>query len=372
MAIEANPHSLLDVTDLVFIDPVSTGYSRPAEGEEKKQFHGYREDLTSVAQFIHDYTTRYQRWDSPKFILGESYGGLRAAGLSGTLQDRYHLYLNGVVLVSAVVDFSTLAFAANNDLPYVLFLPTYTATAHYHKALDDELLGKSLEEVVAKAEKFAMGPYAEALLKGDAMPEKSRRRVANEMARLTGLSPEYVWDSHLRVTMNRFAKELLRSRGEVVGRFDSRYTGVDLDKVGEGAGYDPSGAAAFGIFTSGMNTYLRGTLKYEDDRVYEILTSNVRPWNYGPFENRYVTAGPTLRDAMAANPHLKVFAACGYNDLATPQFAMQHTRDHLMLTEELQENFTTEFYEAGHMMYLYEPSLEKLRKDLLKFYEEAK
>lgn len=370
-AIETNPYSLLDVTDLVFIDPVSTGYSRPAEGEDKKQFHGYREDLRSVGQFIHDYTSKQERWGSPKFVLGESYGGLRAAGLSQQLQDRYNLYLNGVVLVSAVIDFSTLAFAQNNDLPYVLFLPTYTATAHYHKALDQDLLDRPLAEVVKEAEEFAYGPYTDALLEATSMPEQQRRRICRQMAKLTGLPEGYLWDANLRVSMSRFGKELLRGRGEIVGRFDSRYTGRDDNGVGEHTGFDPSGAATFGIFTSGMNSYLRGTLKYEDDRVYEILTSDVRPWNYGSFENRYVESASALRDAMSVNPFLKVFAACGYYDLATPQFAMQHSRDHLLLDETQQKNFTTEFYEAGHMMYVYEPSLIKLRKDLLKFYSEA-
>ncbi|WP_146587805.1 S10 family peptidase [Posidoniimonas polymericola] len=369
--IEPNPHSLLDVTDLVFIDPVSTGYSRPAEGEDKKQFHGYQEDLRSVGQFIHDYTSQHQRWRSPKFVLGESYGGLRAAGLSGMLQDRYNLYLNGVVLVSAVVDFSTLAFAPNNDLPYVLFLPGYTATAHYHKALSEELLKRPVADVVAEAEEFAYGPYADALLQATSMPEEQRRRICRQMARLTGLSEEYLWDANLRVSMSRFGKELLRERGQIVGRFDGRYTGEDSEDIGEHTGFDPSGAAAFGIFTSGMNTYLRGTLKYEDDRVYEILTSDVRPWNYDPFENRYVEAATALREAMSVNPYLKVFAACGYYDLATPQFAMQHSRDHLLLDESLQKNFTTKFYEGGHMMYIYDPALKQLREDLLQFYQDA-
>lgn len=369
--IEENPYSLLDATDLVFIDPVSTGYSRPAEGEDKKQFHGYREDLKSVGQFIHDYTSKHQRWRSPKFVLGESYGGLRAAGLSQQLQDRYNLYLNGVVLISAVIDFSTLAFAPNNDLPYVLFLPSYTATAHYHKALDEELLNKPVAEVVELSEEFAYGPYADALLAATSMPEEKRREICREMARLTGLDEEYLWDANLRVSMSRFGKQLLRDRGQIVGRFDSRFTGRDSNDIGEHTGFDPSGAATFGIFTSGMNTYLRGTLKYEDDRVYEILTGDVRPWNYSPFENRYVESASSLRKAMSVNPHLKVFAACGYHDLATPQFALQHSRDHLLLGEAEQKNFTTKFYEGGHMMYIYEPALEELRQDLLEFYEEA-
>jgi carboxypeptidase C (cathepsin A) len=364
----ANQYSLLDVTDLVMIDPVSTGFSRPAKGEDKKQFHGYDEDLRSVAQFIHDYTTKYGRWGSPKFLLGESYGGLRAAGLSGTLQQRYRMYLNGIVLVSAVVDFQTLAARGTNDVAYVLFLPSYAATAWYHKALSPELQQLPVEQVVAQARKFASGLYHQVLLAGDNVPKGRRQRAIDRMAELTGLSPEYIEGANLRVSMPRFGKELLRSRKRVVGRFDSRYLGIDRDNVGESTGHDPSGSALFGPFTSAMNQYLRDTLKVEEERVYEILTGRVHPWDYQEFTNRYVSASETLRRSMSDNPYLKVFAACGYYDLATPWYAMQYTRDHLGLAPELRKNFTMEYYEAGHMMYVHEPSLVKLRKDLLKFY----
>jgi carboxypeptidase C (cathepsin A) len=363
-----NQYSLLDVTDLVFIDPVSTGYSRPVKGEDKKQFHGYDEDLRSVSQFIHDYTTKYGRWGSPKFLLGESYGGLRAAGLSGRLQRRYRMYLNGIVLVSAVVDFQTLAARGSNDVAYVLFLPSYTATAWYHKALSPELQQLPVERVVALARRFASGLYQRALLAGDNFPPGRRQQAIDRMAELTGLSAEYIDGANLRVSMQRFGKELLRSRRRVVGRFDSRYLGIDRDNVGETPGHDPSGSALFGTFTSAMNQYLRDTLEVEEERVYEILTDRVRPWDYDEFTNRFVTASETLRRSMTENPYLKVFAACGYYDLATPGYAMQYTRDHLGLAPELRKNFTLKFYKAGHMMYVHEPSLIKLRKDLLKFY----
>lgn len=366
-----NEFSLLDVTDIVFIDPVSTGFSRPAKGEDKKQFHGYDEDLRSVGQFIHDFTTKYGRWGSPKFLLGESYGGLRAAGLAGELQDRYHMYINGVVLVSAVVDFQTLMAYGHNDVAYTLFLPGYAATAWYHKALGDDLQAKSVEEVAKIAEEFAAGPYLRALMAGDSLPQERREKIVARMAELTGLSTEYIEASDLRVPMSRFGKELLRKQGKIVGRFDSRYSGLALDEVGAQSDYDPSASAVFGAFTSALNDYLRGTLKVEEDRVYEILTDNVHPWNYSEFTNRYVDASETLRDAMIQNPYLKVFAACGYYDLATPAFAMQYTRDHMNLVPEVRENFTMDYYHGGHMMYAHEPSLAKLRKDLLKFYESA-
>ena len=366
-----NPYSLLDTTDLVFIDPVSTGYSRPAKGEKKQQFHGYDEDIASVGQFIHDYTTRLGRWGSPKFLLGESYGGLRAAGLSGRLQSRYRMYLNGIVLVSATVDFRTLRTGGGNDLPYSLFLPSYAATAWYHKALPESLQEMPLAEVVEKAKQFAEHTYMPALNAGDRLSPEKRKSLISEMSQLTGLSEDYIDRANLRVGMGRFGKELLRSRKQVIGRFDSRYTGIDADHVGETMGHDPSGAVFFGPFTSAMNDYLRNHLEVEEDRVYEVLTGKVRPWDYSEFENQLVTASSTLRDAVRDNPHLKIFAACGYYDLATPSYAMEYSRSHLGLPPELKDNFQLAFYEGGHMMYVHEPSLKKLRTDLLKFYQLA-
>ena len=369
--LQPNPFSLLDITDMVFIDPVSTGYSRPADGENKSQFHGYDEDLASVGQFIHDYTTQYQRWSSPKLLMGESYGGIRAAGLAGHLQDRYRLELNGIVLVSAVIDFETLLFGSGTELPYFLFLPTYTATAWYHKALPADLQQLPLRDVVKQSEQFALDEYAPALLKDAALTDAQRAAVAEKLARYTGLSKRYVEDANLRISMGRFGKELLRQRKKTIGRFDSRYQGVDRDHVGETYEYDASGAAIFGPFTATFNEYVRGTLKYKDDRVYEILTGNVQPWSYKRFENRYADATETLRRTMTANPHLRVFAACGYYDLATPHFAMDYTLNHLGLPSDLRSNLTTKYYEGGHMMYIHEPSLQQLRDDLIQFYKTA-
>jgi carboxypeptidase C (cathepsin A) len=370
-SLEDNDLSLLDVTDLVFIDPVSTGYSRPSEGEGKEQFHGYEEDLRSVGQFIHDWTTKYQRWLSPKFVLGESYGGVRAAGLAGYLQDRYYMELNGAVIVSGVINFQTLRFGGSNDLPYITFLPTYAATAWYHKALPSDLQSQSIESVVKQAEEFANGRYAASLLKGTSLTPEEFSITADQLARLTGLSREFVIKAKLRIDMDRFAKELLRSKSRTVGRFDSRYVGIDRDDAGDGYEYDASGAAIFGPFTATFNDYVRRNLEYKEDRVYEILTGNVQPWSYRRFEGRYVDATDTLRKAMTANPYLKVFLACGYYDLATPHFAMMNTTNHLMLEPSLKNNLTYGFYEGGHMMYIFQPSLTKLRSDLVQFYATA-
>ena len=369
--LDDNPYSLLDLTDLVFIDPVSTGYSRPAKDVAKTDFHGYREDVRSVAQFIHTYTTLYERWSSPRFVLGESYGGLRAAGLSGYLQDEYNMELNGVVVISGAINFQTLRFSTSNDLPFITFLPTYAATAWYHGQLDDELQQLPVADVVALAEDFAYQKYAPALLKGTSLTDEETDEIATRYAQLTGLSAAYVKAARLRVSMSRFGKELLRDAERTVGRFDSRYTGADRDSAGERYEFDASGAAIFGPFTACLNDYIRGTLKYRDRRVYEILTGNVQPWNYESFEGRYVDASETLRKSMTANPYLKLFVACGYYDLATPHFAMKYTLDHMGLGDAARDNVTVRHYEGGHMMYIHEPSLKRLRKDLAAFYLQA-
>lgn len=366
-----NPMSLLDVTDLVFIDPVSTGFSRPVENEEKSQFHGYQEDVQSVAQFIHDWTSHYKRWSSPKFLIGESYGGIRAAGLAGHLQSRYNYELNGIVVISGAINFQTLRFGDNNDLPYICFLPTYAATAWYHGQLDEEMQAMPLEKVVQRAERFSLGEYATVLLQGSQASKRSVDRVVQEMIHLTGLDETFIRRCNLRPTMSGFGKELLRDEGKTIGRFDSRYVGIDRDQTGSRTEYDPSGSAIFGPFTATMNHYLRDSLNYEQPRVYEILTGNVQPWNYDSFTGRYVDASESLRSAMTSNPYLKLYVACGYYDLATPHFAMQYTINHLGLDSSLMPNVTVSNFEGGHMMYIYEPAMKELRDQLVKWYADA-
>jgi carboxypeptidase C (cathepsin A) len=369
--LEANPHSLLDLTDLVFIDPVNTGFSRPAKGEADAQFHGFEEDLQSVGQFIHDYVTKYGRWRSPKFLLGESYGGLRSAGLSGHLRERYNMALSGIVMISPALNYETIGFAFGNDLPYILFVPGYAAAAWYHKALPGDLQALSLEEVVKQATEFALGEYTLAMMKGHALSEEEQNAVAETLARYTGLTKEYVLQSRMKISMQRFAKELLRGRGKTIGRYDSRYQGIDADDAGDNPEYDASAAAVFGPFTSAINDYVRNDLKVKDERVYEILSSRVHPWSYGRYMSRFPDATNTLRQSMSANPNLKLFVACGYYDLATPPGSITYSLDHLRLPPEQQQNINVEFYEGGHMMYVHEPSMEKLRKDVEAFYEKT-
>jgi carboxypeptidase C (cathepsin A) len=361
-----NSYSILDVTDLVFIDPVSTGYSRAVKGEDPKQFHGVTEDLRSVGDFIRLYTTRHKRWSSPKFLIGESYGSTRAAALAAHLQDQYGMYLNGVMLISSVLDFQTIRFDTGNDLPYILFLPSYTATAWYHKKLPADLQ-KNLRETLDEVETFALGEYASALLKGSALSVEEINRVSGKLARYTGLTVEYVGQTDLRINIHRFIKELLRDKRRTIGRFDSRYIGIDKDAAGESNEYDPSYAAFYGPSTSTLNDYIRTELEFESDLPYEILTSRVHPWNYGQFKNRYVNVAENLRQALTKNPFLKVFVASGYYDLATPYLAAIYTFNHLGVDSSLQKNISMDYYDAGHMMYYHEPSLIQLKKGLSRF-----
>jgi carboxypeptidase C (cathepsin A) len=361
-----NAYSLLDQTDLVFIDPVSTGYSRAVPGGKPDPYHKFEGDIASVGQFIRQYTTRHKRWASPKLLAGESYGTTRAAGLSGYLQSECGMFLNGIVLVSAVLQFQSISFDHGNDLPYVLFLPSYAATAWYHGKLAPEL--GDLAQVTARAETFARGAYTAALFQGSALPAAEREAVVQELARLTGLSCDYVERSYLRIAMDRFAKELLRAEGRTIGRFDSRILGRDRDGVGEQADYDPSYAIVQGAYTAALNHYLRAELGFKSELPYEILTGRVQPWDYGKFQNQYVDVSSTLRLAMMRNPDLRVFVANGTYDLATPYFATEYTMNHLGLPEEQVERVSMAYYPAGHMMYTDERSLAKLKGDLDAFY----
>ncbi|HHZ93146.1 TPA: peptidase S10 [Candidatus Poribacteria bacterium] len=365
-----NQYSVLDQTDLVFIDPISTGFSRVVQGEVAKQFHGFKKDIESIGDFIRLYTTRYQRWTSPKFLIGESYGTTRAAGLSGYLQERHGLYLNGIMLISSVLDFQTIRFMNGNDLPYILYLPSFTAAAWYHNLLDEGLqadLYQTLEEVEA----FAVGEYTLALMKGVELPEDERQEITRKLAHYTGLPIDYIERTDLRINIIRFCKELLRDQGRTVGRFDSRFTGLDRDSAGERFEYDPSYTNILGPYTATLNDYLRSQLKFESDLAYEILTDRVHPWNYDTHQNQYVNVTDTLRKAMTTNPYLKVFVASGYYDLATPYMATRYTFNHLGLDKSLQQNVSISYYEAGHMMYVHQQSLIQLKEDLASFIQLA-
>lgn len=367
-----NEYTWLRFTDLVFIDPVSTGYSRPVEGESASQFHGLEEDLRAMGEFIRLYTTRNKRWSSPKFLAGESYGTTRCAGLTGTLQDTHGMYLNGVVLISMVLNFQTLQFHTGNDVPYPLFLPTYTATAWYHGKLAPDLQA-DFNRTINEVKTWALEKYTLALAKGDTLAPEERAGVVRTLARYTGLSEQFIENANLRPRISNFTKELLRDRDLTVGRLDSRYTGIDGDSVGASPEYDPSMAAINGPYTACMNDYVRRELKYENDRAYEILTGRVHPWSYAGSQNRYVNVAETLRSAMSKNNALRVMVAAGYYDLATPFFAADYTVSHLGLAPSLRErNVETYYYDAGHMMYVRVPDLAKLTRDVEGFYERSR
>lgn len=365
-----NEFSLLPESDLVFIDPVSTGYSRPAPGEEAKQFHGVEQDVESVGEFIRLYVTRYQRWASPKFLIGESYGTTRAAALSGYLQNRHGMWLNGLMLISSILNFQTARFIPGNDLPYSLFLPTYTATAWYHQRLEPELQA-NLTKTLTEVSEFAATEYTLALMQGDSLSAKKRAALAQKLARYTGLTEAYLHQSNLRINIHRFVKELLRAEHRTVGRLDSRYTGLDRDSAGEHHEHDPSYTALQGAYTTALNDYVRRELGFESDLPYEILTSLYTKWDYSKHQNQYLNVAETLREAMTKNSHLRVFVANGYFDLATPYFATEYTFNHLGLAEDLRPNIEMRYYEAGHMMYVHRPSLAQLSQDLKAFVTDA-
>ncbi len=359
-----NEYSLLDAVDLVFIDPVSTGYSRTPTGEDAKQFHGVEEDIKSVAEFIRMYTTQNGRWESPKFLVGESYGTTRAALLVDHLQDEMYMYFNGLILVSSVLDFQTIdKMERSNDLTYILYLPSYTAAAWYHKKLPDDLLKKDLQQVFQESKDFATEEYSLALLRGNFILPEKRKSIVEKLARYTGLDSQYIERMDLRVGVYTFLKELLKNENRVIGRFDSRLKGIDIDPCTCTFDYDPAMDSALGVFTATFNQYVRNDLKWVSNEEYKTL-ADVYPWNYGKSTNQYLNAGSSLRKAMTRNPLLKVFVACGYYDLATPEFATEYTYSHLGLDKSLTPNITMGHYEAGHMMFTDMPSLTKLSRDL--------
>ncbi|MGB3852457.1 MAG: peptidase S10 [Tunicatimonas sp.] len=365
-----NEYSWLDNTDLVFIDPVETGYSRPAEGVKKSEFTGYEQDIESVGDFIRLYTTRNGRWSSPKFLAGESYGTTRAAGLSGYLQDRHGMYLNGLMLVSAILNFQTARFGRGNDLPYALFLPTYAATAHYHGKLPEPV--DNLEAFLSEVEEFAQGEYTLALMQGDNLSPERRTALATQLHRYTGLDTAYLRRTNYRIHIARFVKELRRDEGVVVGRLDSRLTGQDYDDAGDRYDFDPSlDGTISGPYTTALNAYLHDELNYRNDLPYEILTGRVRPWDYSNVQNEFLNVAETLREAMSKNPFLKVHVFNGYYDLATPYFATEYTFDHMLLRDSLADNVSMSYYPAGHMMYIHQPSLVKMKQEVDRFIDGA-
>jgi len=360
-----NEHTILPVCDLVFIDPVSTGYSRAAKDEKASQFYGKDPDIAAMAEFIRLYTTRNTRWRSPKYLCGESYGVFRAAGLAAELQQDQGMFLNGLVLVSGLVDYGTIIPGPSNDLPFSLFLPSYTAVAHAHGRLPEDLQADRAK-ALAEAEAFAAGDFALALYAGAALPEPKRRQIAVTIARLTGLPEQFVLDHDLRVDPSAFREELLADKRLILGRFDGRITGRDGDQAGGSPRFDPSYDAALGPLAAAMNAYVREELKFESDLPYRVLTG-VGPWPQD--QNRYSSTARQLGEAMSRNHHLRVLVQTGACDLAVPYRSMVHSINHLMIDPELLANVSYATYDSGHMMYLKLEDLAKLERDLRAFLE---
>jgi carboxypeptidase C (cathepsin A) len=362
-----NPHTWLPFTDLVFIDPVSTGYSRAAEGQSPSQFHGLEEDLRAVGEFIRLWTTRHGRWGSPKYLVGESYGTTRAAGLSMLLLNDYGMAINGIVLVSPVLDFGSIRDHPGNDRPFIGILPSLSLTAWYHKRLAPDKMA-DFEKLRREVEAFASGEYAAALAAGDRLDPAKRTEVIAKLASFTGLPEEFIDRANLRLSLSLFAKRLMLEDRRTVGRLDSRYVGVDADQVRASYEHDPSMSAIVPPYTACFNQYIRESLNYTSDLPYEILTGRVQPWSYQGEQNRYANVATRLRDAMHRSTSMRVLVACGYYDLATPYFAAEDVAAQMGLDPAVRKNMTFTYYESGHMMYVRDADLEKLTKDARAFY----
>ena len=361
----ANPHTILPLADLVFVDPISTGYSRPKTKENKKDFHGFSEDIESMGEFIRLWITNNGRWGSPKILLGESYGALRVAGLAGYLQDRHGMYLNGVVLLSGIIDFRTISSRGGNDLPYSAFLPSIAATAYYHGKLGREA-GPDLETVVRRAQDFADTDYASALQAGSRLSPELRHAVCEELSLLTSIPYGVIDKADLRIDPTFFRKQLLLTTSEVIGRFDGRVTLPARDALRSSASFDPSWDVTYGAYATGMNRYLRDTLEYESELPYKVIGS-VHPWGYDEFENAFVNSTDDLRNAMVSNPKLKLLVNCGYYDLATPPAGIEYSIAQMKLPREVRNNIRYAYYQGGHMFYTNPEALKKLRTDLETF-----
>ncbi len=375
-----NEHSILDVADVVLVDAVGTGFSTATPKDKEKDFHHFSKDIGAFSDFIVSYLNRHGRWASPKYLAGESYGTTRGAAIARDLFADKGAELNGLILISCVLNFQTIGqeketrvFRPGNDLPYMVHLPTYAATAWYHGRLSRKHQSRKLREFLDEVEEFAIGPYWSALARGDDLDDKERGKVAAKLAEYTGLSLEYVERYDLRVHIHRFCKELIRDQRKTVGRLDTRFTGIDRIADGDSLENDPSGDQMSGPFTATLNHYLREELGFENDAFYETLSMEVNEaWDYEEFKGHYVDTSENLRDVMSRSQRLQVFVANGYFDLATPHFATEYTFNHLGLDESLRKNIRMEYYGAGHMMYVQKESLARLADHLRGFVKDTR
>ncbi|SDS47428.1 S10 family peptidase [Microlunatus soli] len=358
-----NPESLLRYADLVFIDPMTTGYTRAVVGGSPTEYHGYTRDRDLVGEVIRIWLGRHQRWLSPKFLAGESYGTTRAASLAGHLVARHGIALNGIILISAVLDFATIRFTRGNDLPYLHYLPTYAATAAYHQGLGTD----EVEQRIERARDFAATTYASSLALGSRLSEEDQQALAEDMSELIGLDAGYIRRARFRIEHRRFFAELLRDRGLDTGRLDTRFTMAPADLNNEVQEVDPSHMFIFFPYTAAFNAYVRGELGFTSDLAYEILSGRVQPWSYREFEGRGVTATEELSAALRANPDMGVYVGFGYYDGATPFSASEYVLDHLDVPTEITDRVVRRYYPAGHMTYVHEESRIAQSRDIADF-----
>jgi carboxypeptidase C (cathepsin A) len=362
--LEDNDNSLIDASDMVFIDAVSTGYSRTAPGVGSERFHGQEGDIRAFGEFINTWLSTYNRWASPKYLIGESYGTIRSAGLSAELQQRHGIDLNGIVLVSSLLTYQTLSPAPDNDVAWASNIETFSADAWYHKKLPPDLQSLSIRQVVDQSRAFAFGEYMTALTRGNTLTDAERAAMANKLARFTGLSPQFILNANLRVSADRFRKELLRDKRLAIGRLDGRFTSLDLDAAGEREEFDISNQALQGPYTALFQDYVRNELKWESDLHYPS-SGNVRPWIYD--QNRYMDMTEALRGTMARNPFLKVFVALGYYDMATVMGGSEFNFTHLAYDKQITDRVSYGYYEAGHMIYIRPSAHKALKQDIVRF-----
>jgi carboxypeptidase C (cathepsin A) len=371
-----NTESLLDKADMVFIDPVGTGFSHAVGKAQDKDFWGVDQDVRSLAQFIYTYLSRNNRWNSPKFLIGESYGTFRSVALANYLQGTDGIYINGIVLISSVIDAGTLSFVPGDDRSYIFYLPSYAAAAWHYKVLQNP--PADLAAFVESARQFASTEYAAALMKGSKLTAAETADIAKKLSAFIGLSEDYLIKAQLRVALPQFSAELQRSRGLTLGRYDARYSGPTYDLLTEGAEFDPSYSAVHGAFTAAMNSYVRDELKFGQDKIYNILPNGPSQnwdWKHNAAPGEEFPSAPNVGGDLVRelidNPRLQIQAENGYFDMATPFFATEYTMDHLALPADSRARIHLQYYDSGHMIYLHDEDRVKLKNNIAGFIDSA-